>query len=197
MKKVLITGIAGGQGRLLTRRLNERFEVCGVDRARWEGHPRGVRPYVVDLRKKKFQDVIRRERPDCVVHMGFVQDFRTDERVRHDVNVMGTKQLLDHCIQHRRAEIDRAFERLRVRRIAGESLLPGRGFAPLSASRTYPEIRDLVEVDTLAYGIPLEVLRTFAPVCSDPSTLLGYYVQSMIGQSLPSSSDACPDRDGF
>ncbi len=61
MEKVLITGISGGQGRLLTRRLLENFEVCGVDRVEWEGAPRGVRVHVVDLRKKKFEDVIRTE----------------------------------------------------------------------------------------------------------------------------------------
>ena len=32
MEKVLITGISGGQGRLLARRLKANFEVCGVDR---------------------------------------------------------------------------------------------------------------------------------------------------------------------
>ena len=37
MEKVLITGIAGGQGRLLARRLRENYEVCGVDRVIWEG----------------------------------------------------------------------------------------------------------------------------------------------------------------
>ena len=31
MEKVLITGISGGQGRLLARRLLEKYEVCGVD----------------------------------------------------------------------------------------------------------------------------------------------------------------------
>ena len=31
MEKVLITGISGGQGRLLARRLMDRYEVCGVD----------------------------------------------------------------------------------------------------------------------------------------------------------------------
>ena len=52
MEKVLITGISGGQGRLLARRLLENYEVCGVDVAEWEGAPRGVRVHVVDLRKR-------------------------------------------------------------------------------------------------------------------------------------------------
>ena len=100
MEKVLITGISGGQGRLLTRRLLESHEVCGVDKVAWEGRPRGVNVHVVDLRKKKFEDVIRTELPTAIVHMGFVRHFRSDEAVRHEVNVRGTKQLLDHCTHY-------------------------------------------------------------------------------------------------
>jgi UDP-glucose 4-epimerase len=182
MKKVLITGIAGGQGRLLSRRLNERFEVCGVDRVRWEGHPRGVRPYVVDLRKKKFQDVIRRERPDCVVHMGFAQDFRIDERVRHDVNVTGTKQLLDHCI-HNGVE---SLVVLSTGYVYG-ALPENPHFldedAPLSASRSYPEIRDRVEVDTLVTTFLWRYPQIRTCVLR-PVNVLGYYAHSMIKNYL-------------
>ncbi|MCZ6821621.1 MAG: NAD-dependent epimerase/dehydratase family protein, partial [Deltaproteobacteria bacterium] len=97
MEKVLITGISGGQGRLITRRLRETDAVCGVDRSSWDGAPRGVSVHTVDIRKKKFEDVIRTEMPAAIVHMGFVRHFRGDQRTRHDVNVRGTKHLLDHC----------------------------------------------------------------------------------------------------
>ena len=100
MEKVLITGIAGGQGRLLARRLLENYEVCGADRVPWEGRPRAVAVHLVDLRKKKFEDVIRTELPTAVVHLGFIRHFRGDARRRHDVNVRGTKQLLDHCAHY-------------------------------------------------------------------------------------------------
>jgi len=178
MKKVLITGIAGGQGRLLTRRLVERFEVCGVDRVRWEGHPRGVRPYVVDLRKKKFEDVFRRERPDCVVHMGFIQDFRTDERERHDVNVMGTKHLLDHCI-HNGVESLVVLSSGYVYGALPEHPQFLDEDAPLSASRSYPEIRDRVEVDTLVTTFLWRYPQIRTCVLR-PVNVLGYYAHSMI-----------------
>jgi UDP-glucose 4-epimerase len=55
--------------------------------------------------------------------------------------------------------------------------------SPLSASRSYPEIRDLVEVDTLATGFLWRYphLRTCV---LRPVNVLGYYVHSMIGQYL-------------
>jgi len=178
MEKVLITGIAGAQGRLLTRRLKDRFDVCGVDRVRWEGHPRGVRPYTFDLRKKKFADVIRRERPACVVHMGFIQDFRIDERERHDVNVAGTKQLLDHCIRN-------GVESLVVLSSAYVyGAFPENPYcldedAPLSASRSYPEIRDRVEVDTLVTTFLWRYPQIRTCVLR-PVNVIGYYANSMI-----------------
>jgi UDP-glucose 4-epimerase len=182
MEKVLITGISGGQGRLLARRLKGNFEVCGVDRVAWEGHPRGIRVHIVDLRKKKFQDVIRIESPSAVIHMGFTQNFRLDQRVRHDVNVRGTKQLLDHCIQT-------GVQRLIVLSSGYVyGALPENPYyldedSPLSASRSYPEIRDLVEVDTLASAFLWRYSHIRTCVLR-PVNVLGYYVQSMIGQYL-------------
>ncbi len=182
MEKVLITGISGGQGRLLTRRLLENFEVCGVDRVEWEGAPRGVRVHVVDLRKKKFEDVIRTELPTAVVHMGFVRHFRTSQRVRHDVNVRGTKQLLDHCVNHGVQNLV-VLSSSYVYGAFPENPYYMDEDSPLSASRSYPEIRDLVEVDTLASAhlwryphIRTCVLR--------PVNVLGYYVHSMIARYL-------------
>ena len=182
MEKVLITGIAGGQGRLLARRLAENYEVCGVDRAEWEGAPRGIRVHRVDLRKKKFEDVIRTELPTAIVHMGFVRHFRSDAGTRHDVNVRGTKQLLDHCVNH-------GLQKLVV---LSSSYVYG-AFPenpyfmdedqPLSGSRSYPEIRDLVEVDTLASAFLWRYPHIRTCVLR-PVNVLGYTVHSMIAEYL-------------
>src|SRR5258705_11790741 len=98
MEKVLITGIAGGQGRLLAKRLRENYEVCGVDRVGWDGAPRGVKVHVVDIRKKKFEDVIRTEMPTALVHLGQIRHFRAAPAERNDTNVRATKQLPHHAV---------------------------------------------------------------------------------------------------
>ena len=100
MEKVLITGIAGGLGRLLATRLCETHRVCGVDLASWLNHPPGVDVRRADLRKRSFEDTIRTEQPDAIVHLGFIRHFRTDATERHDFNIRGTKQLLDHCVNY-------------------------------------------------------------------------------------------------
>jgi nucleoside-diphosphate-sugar epimerase len=40
MKKVLITGISGGQGRLVAKRLLGRMEITGVDRIHGRARPK-------------------------------------------------------------------------------------------------------------------------------------------------------------
>ena len=178
MEKVLITGIAGGLGRLLAARLCQTHQVCGVDLDSWLNHPPGIGVRRADLRKRNFEDAIRTEQPDAVVHLGFIRHFRSDERERHEVNVRGTKLLLDHCIHYG------------VRRLVVLSsgyvygAFPENPYqidedAPLSASRSFPEIRDLVEVDTLASAfiwrrpeVATSVLR--------PVGALGRHVHSLV-----------------
>src|SRR5262252_6173435 len=97
-ERVLITGISGGQGRLIARRLLAgNFKITGVDKTAWEGHPEGVRIHVLDVRKRKFEDVFRTERPDAVVHLAYIRHFRAAPAVRHEVNVLGTKRVLEYA----------------------------------------------------------------------------------------------------
>jgi UDP-glucose 4-epimerase len=182
MEKVLITGIAGGQGRLLARRLKGSWQVCGVDWVDWEGAPRGVDVHVVDLRKKKFEDVIRTELPAAIVHMGMVRHFRTSGKVRHDVNVRGTKQLLDHCVNHGVQKLV-VLSSSYVYGAFPENPYYMDEDAPLSASRSYPELRDLVEVDTLASAFLWRYPHIRTCVLR-PVNVLGYYVHSMIAGYL-------------
>src|SRR5215831_20446482 len=96
MDRLLITGITGGQGRLLVNRLVGEYQISGVDMSPWEGGRREVTVYQADLRSKRVEDVFRRERPVGVIHLGMVRR-RFDAKLRHDVNVVGTKQLLEYC----------------------------------------------------------------------------------------------------
>jgi UDP-glucose 4-epimerase len=136
-------------GRLLARRLAESWSVCGVDSRPWAGRPREIALHVVDLRKRAFEDVMRAERPEAVVHVGFERVRRGDEGRRHDVNVRGTTALLDHCVKYGVAQLV-VISTGTVYGAAPENPLYMNEDEPLSASRSYPEIRDRVEVDVLA-----------------------------------------------
>jgi UDP-glucose 4-epimerase len=182
MERLLITGIAGGQGRLVAKRVAGEFEVSGVDCVPWPGAPREITLHTLDLRKRKFEDIFRRERPTAVVHLAFVRHFRTDPHTRHEINVTGTKRLLKYCAQYG------------VKKLVVLSSSYVYGALPenpyymdeetaLSVSRHYLEIRDLAEVDALCTGflwkhpeIATSILR--------PVNTLGYYVHSAIDTYL-------------
>jgi UDP-glucose 4-epimerase len=80
--------------------------------------------------------------------MGFVRHFRASQDTRHDVNVRGTKQLLDHCVNHGVQNLI-VLSSSYVYGAFPENPYYMDEDSPLSASRSYPEIRDLVEVDSL------------------------------------------------
>jgi UDP-glucose 4-epimerase len=181
-EKLLITGIAGGLGRLIARRVGDFFQISGVDRTPWEGYPANIRMHVVDLRKRKFEDVFRTERPDALVHHAFVRHFRGEPRVRHEVNVLGTRRVLEYAIAYG------------VKRIVVLSsayvygALPDNPFYvdedyPLNVSRTYPEVRDLAEVDTLTTAFLWRHPEVTTAILR-PVNTLGYYTNSAITRYL-------------
>jgi UDP-glucose 4-epimerase len=114
--------------------------------------------------------------------MGMVRHFRTSERTRHDVNVRGTKQLLDHCVHHGVQQLV-VLSSSYIYGAAPENPYFMDEDSPASASRSYPEIRDLVEVDTLASAFLWRYPHIRTCVLR-PVNTLGYYVHSMIGQYL-------------
>jgi UDP-glucose 4-epimerase len=181
-EKVLITGISGGQGRLIATRVGAAHPVSGVDREGWPGHPPSVTLHVVDIRKRKFEDVIRLERPDAIVHHGFVRHFRGSGRLRHEVNVLGTRRLLEYVA---------AFDVKRLVVLSSGYVygaLPENPTfidedAPLNVTRNYPEIRDLAEVDHLVTAF-LWQHPEVATTILRPVNVLGRSVHTAIGRYM-------------
>lgn len=184
MEKLLITGIAGGQGRLVARLAAGKYDVCGVDREQmlaWgDGTP--VRVYVLDLLKRKFEDVFRHERPSAVIHLAFVRHFRLDLRQRHEVNVLGTKRLLDFCANYGVRQLTVLSSAYAYGALPENSSYMEEDY-PLNVSRTYPEVRDLAEVDTLCSAFLWQHPEVQTSILR-PVNTLGDSVHSAIGSYL-------------
>ena len=180
--KVLIVGISSGYGRLLARRMLRSHAVVGVDREPASARLPEVPFHRADVRTRAFEDVLRKERPDIVAHLGSVRSFAGDERTRFDINVRGTRKLLDLCIAHGVRQV----MVLSTSYVYG-ALPDNPSFVnedhPLSGSRNYPEIRDLVEVDSLATMFMWRhpELRT---TVLRPVPALGTFVESAISRYL-------------
>lgn len=146
MEKVLITGISGAVGRQLARRLLADYEVCGVDLRGWPNRPERIRIYPVDPRKQGFQDVFRNERPDAVLHLGFGAPGAS-----RNMNLHGVQHLLEHSLRY---DV-RKLLALSGSVVYGAS--PDNPFFmdedhPPAGARDYPEVRDLMEMETLVMG---------------------------------------------
>jgi UDP-glucose 4-epimerase len=148
---VVVTGISGNLGRTLAKLLHTRERIIGIDRRPFPGKPKDVEMYQLDLRKKKAEDVFRRNDVRAVIHMGIMHDPRMNEEEHHSFNVVGTTRLLEYCAKYGVKKV----VVLSSANVYGPSPDNSNFLtedAPLMAASRFSEVRDLIEVDMLAHG---------------------------------------------
>ncbi len=74
--RVLITGAASSLGRALVRRLHRSYDVLSLDVRPFPDRPKDVDHHEVDLRRKAAQTLVKKKRPDLVVHLGPLHNER-------------------------------------------------------------------------------------------------------------------------
>src|SRR5262245_10193981 len=145
---VLITGICGRLGRLVTRELHRTTSVVGIDRRDFEGKPKDVVHHKVDIRRKKTRDVLRAGKVDVLVHLGTMHDPRESDEERHSWNVVGFQNLLEYAVQYRvKKVVVLSSANVYGPRPDNPQFLTED--APLMAAQRFPQMRDLVEIDHL------------------------------------------------
>jgi UDP-glucose 4-epimerase len=148
--KVLVAGIAGNIGRLVTDLLlQEGHEVVGIDRRAWYHPPDGVRVFQADIRKRPAEDVFRTQRPEAVIHMATVTHLTHRSQDRYRINLGGTQAVFDHCHTYgvRKAIF---VGRHTYYGAAPDSVLYHTESEPPMAVHTFPELSDLVAADLYA-----------------------------------------------
>jgi UDP-glucose 4-epimerase len=146
---VLITGICGRLGKLLTRELHRVSSVVGIDRRPFPDAPRDVVHHRIDVRRKKTKDVFRQHRVRAVVHLGVLHDPRTSQRMRHSWNVVAFQKLLEYMTQYRVPKLV-VLSSANVYGPQPDNPQFLTEEAPLLGSQEFGAIRDLVELDMLA-----------------------------------------------
>ena len=146
---VVITGISGNLGRTLTKLLHTRERLIGLDRRPFVGAPKDVEMHQLDLRKKKAEDVFRKNEIRAVIHMGIMHDPRMSEEEHHSFNVVGTTRLLEYCAKYGVKKL----VVLSSANVYGPSPDNSNFLtedAPLMGASRFSGVRDLIEVDMLA-----------------------------------------------
>jgi UDP-glucose 4-epimerase len=104
-QRIVLTGIGGRLGRAVARRLHRQHEIVGVDRRSVKTMPKDILLEKVDIRRRKFEDIFRREQIDAVIHLNIMHDPRTSSQEHHDFNLVGTKRIFELCAEHRVGKI--------------------------------------------------------------------------------------------
>ncbi len=148
---VVVTGISGNLGRTLTSLLHRHQRIIGIDRRPFAGKPKDVEMFELDLRKRKAEDVFRRNDVHAVIHMGIMHDPRMNEEEHHSFNVVGTTRILEYCARYGVKKM----VMLSSANVYGPSPDNSNFLtedAPLMAASRFSQVRDLIEVDMLAHG---------------------------------------------
>lgn len=96
-RRILITGAAGYVGSLLGRRLAQDCAVVGTDiRGRDD---LGLTVHVQDIRDPSLEALLTAERITHVVHLASVLDTTGDRAQDFDIDVNGTRNVLDCCVR--------------------------------------------------------------------------------------------------
>jgi UDP-glucose 4-epimerase len=146
---VVVTGISGNLGRTLAKLLHKSERIIGIDRRPFVGKPKDIEMYQFDLRKRRAEDVFRRNQVRAVIHMGIMHDPRMDEEQHHSFNVLGTTRLLEYCARYGVKKL----VVLSSANVYGPSPDNSNFLtedAPLMAASRFSEVRDLIAVDMLA-----------------------------------------------
>lgn len=147
-RKVVVTGIAGRLGHLVTQLLHrdDGYQVVGLDRRPFQDKPRDVEHHQVDLRSKRARELFRRGDVHALVHLGLLHAPRASDNELYEWNVGGTARLLEYCQVYGVPKVII----LSSANVYGPR--PGNAQflteeAPLLAAQAFPRMRDLVEID--------------------------------------------------
>jgi UDP-glucose 4-epimerase len=148
---VVVTGITGNLGRVVAKLLHRGEQVLGLDPRPFGGRPKDIEHFQLDLRKRKVDEVFKKNRVRAILHMGILHDPRMSAEDHHSFNILGTTRMLDCAAKHGVKKVV-VLSSAAVYGPSPENSNFLTEDAPLMAASRFPAMRDLIEVDMLAQG---------------------------------------------
>ncbi len=143
---IVITGISGNLGRLLTGKLYNLYRIVGIDARPFRGKPKDVVHYQVDVRSRKAEDVFRKQNVKSVIHLGLIHRPDPDLSRYREWNVRGTIKLLEYCQKFKVSKVVLVSTAYVYGANPSNSSFLSED-APLLGSEGYPEMGALIEWD--------------------------------------------------
>ncbi len=182
-------GIAGGLGRQLAVSLQHSgHDVTGIDRRSWRDAPKGIDFHEVDLRKRAAEDVFRKKKPECVVHMATVTSLTAPGEEHYRINLGGTRAVFEHSVTYGVRHVV-FVGRHTFYGAAADSPLYHVEEEPPMALESFPELSDLVAADLLAsmalWRAPKQITTVLRMVYTLGPSKLGTLASFLRGKRVP------------
>lgn len=192
-KKILIIGIAGGLAQMTARLILTKrsdVEIIGIDARDTSDCDKmdGLTVKSVKFSRGNFESLFRDNEFDSVFHLARISSSNNSQdnlKKRLDLSVMGTSRILDLC------------QRFKVRKVVILSTFHVYGALadnsvflkesnPLKASISYPELRDVVEMDQICTGWMWKNQNDVSTVVLRPCNIIGNKISNAMTLYLTS-----------
>ena len=184
MASYLITGMAGG----LSQRVGERLrslghQVVGADYRPFKRVvPIDFPVYQASYNKTLIEDVFRHHAFDGVLHLGRVGNLKEDSQKRFDLNVMGSRKVMDLCLKYhvKRLVVLSTFH---IYGAHPYNHIPILEDEPLRAGQNFPQLADAVQFDNQS-STWIYQHRAVKTVMLRPCNVIGPHLQNAMSKFL-------------
>lgn len=145
---IILTGLAGNFGRQVARALHRSYRVVGLDPRRATRLPKDIEHLQVDYRRRKAENVFRKQRPYALIHLGMIHRMDSSPQEALSFNVVGTQRLVEYCEQYGVKKMIMLSSADVYGPIPGSSHYINED-ATLQGDLHYPEMRALVSMDRM------------------------------------------------
>lgn len=153
MRRVLITGIAGGLARRVATELLLRGDfVVGVDYREIKEREEALKDlpvYRANYNKTAIEDIFRKHSFTHVLHLGRVGNLKESMGKRFDLNVIGSQKIMNLCVQHGVTRLV-VMSTFHIYGADPANHIPISEEEPLRAGHEFPQLADAIQLDNMA-----------------------------------------------
>jgi len=183
MSDVVVTGASGSFGRVAVRWLaGQGHRVHAVDLHDGGDLRSDVTLHRLDVRKRGFEDLVRRVHPRAIVHLAMIRRFGFGAQERHRINFEGTAKVFEVGRRHAVPKMVFSSRATVYGALADQPQFVTEEHPP-SAGRTFPEMSDLIAAD-LYVSQMLWRHPEVETVLLRPVNVLGPTVQTLLNRYL-------------